>query len=104
MIHRRPESVLWLVATTVFSFGCDRGIHVSGTVRDRSGAPVEGVTVVLTAEGRAPHPAQSAHDGSYNNGIVGPTRAKLAFSKDGYKSVEVEITSERQELDVTLER
>ena len=85
---------------------CDPSLRVEGTVHDRQGSPLEGVTVILQSEGRGPHNTVTAKDGSFSVGIVGadPREARLVFQKDGYKTLEMPLGKEyANKMNVTLE-
>jgi len=96
--------VVFVLAVTI---ACDPTIRVEGTVHDRQGNPLEGVTVTLQSEGRGPHKTATAKDGSFGIGIVGadPRQTRLSFEKEGYKTVDLPLGgNDRASLQVTLER
>jgi len=90
--------------------GCDGYTAVHGRVRDESGAPIAGATVIFAPKGSA-HPKQvtSSLDGTYK---VGSTHAPfrhvpltLVVTKEGYKSVEKAFDSTREhqrQIDIVL--
>jgi hypothetical protein len=98
----------WVILSIVLAatIACDPSIRVEGTVHDRQGTPLEGVTVILQSEERGPHNTVTAKDGSFGIGIVGaePRQTKLLFQKDGYKSLEMPLGNEyASKMNVTLE-
>jgi len=82
---------------------CEPMLRVNGTVRDRSGHALDGVAVLLRAEGRGPHPATTDQEGVFHVSIVGAERAMISFSKDGYRPTEVEVKSKAPPLSIVLD-
>ena len=82
---------------------CEPMLRVSGTVHDRGGHALDGVAVLLRAEGRGPHPATTDKDGLFHVSIVGAERAMVSFAKDGYRRTEVAVNSKAPPLTIVLD-
>jgi len=82
---------------------CEPMLRVNGTVRDRGGRGLDGVAVLLRAEGRGPHPATTDNEGTFHVSIVGAEHALVSFSKDGYLPTEIEVKSKTPPLSIVLD-
>lgn len=96
--------VLAVVLGMAATAACEPMLRVNGTVRDRSGHALDGVAVLLRAEGRGPHLAKTDKDGVFHVSIVGAERAMVSFSKDGYRPTEVDVKSKTPPLSIVLDR
>jgi len=107
---RKCATVSFLAALQLLLVGCDGYTAVHGTIRDESGAPVAGATVVLTPKGSAyPKQVTSSSDGTY---MVGSTHAPLrhvpltlAVTKVWYRPVQRDFNSTREhqrQIDIVL--
>jgi hypothetical protein len=95
---------VWIALGLGFAISaCDPVLRLHGTVRDRTNAPVEGASIVLTATGRGPHRDLSAADGTFHITMVGATKANLAVSKPGYKATERAVKPSDRAIDIVLE-
>jgi hypothetical protein len=105
---RRKSILAGLGFVLLFALiACDRVLKVAGKVHDNNGTPLENVTVILQAAGRAPHKTLTTKDGSFTVGIVGadPDDTKLSFQLQGYETLEKGLGGQHSTvLDVTLER
>ena len=79
------------ILVIAFACGCEPVLRVRGTVLDRAGHPLDGVSVVLQAQDRGPHKELSDKEGTFHISIVGAERASVTFSKDGYRSTAVDV-------------
>lgn len=90
----------------LFAFlACDPVIKPAGTVRDRQGTPLAGVTVTLESEGRQPRSVATANDGSFRISMVGAdaARSHLTFHKDGFQNKVLQLAESSKPLDVVLQ-
>jgi|ERR1051326_3529240 hypothetical protein len=95
------------VIATLALIGCDGFTHINDIVKDRGGAPVPNVDVVLATGERSDH-ALSSSDGKFNVGMVhAPTNVKLTLSltRDGYAPYHKAFQSHDHltSLDITLQ-
>jgi hypothetical protein len=101
---------IFLGGLLLLCVGCDGYTAVHGTIRDESGAPVAGATVIFTPKGSAyPKQVTSSLDGTYK---VGSTHVPfrhlpltLVVTKEGYRSVEKAFNSTREhqrQIDIVL--
>ena len=102
--RNRIGLLLFNIAIAVAAMpACEPMLRVNGTVRDRSGHALNGVAVLLRAEGRGPHPATTDEEGAFHVSIVGAERAMLSFAKEGYLPAEVEVKGKAPPLSIVLD-
>lgn len=78
-------------------------LRVRGTVLDRAGHPLDDVSVVLQAEGRGLHKELTDKEGTFHISIVGPERANVTFSKEGYRATALDVKRDPPPLRIVLE-
>jgi Carboxypeptidase regulatory-like domain len=100
---RVPILILLIAASTLsgclcWFLPCDRRIHVSGTVVDAAGAPIEGAKVELFDDA-----VQTKRNGCFRfRGTLAVPGFRVTVSKPGYKTYREERRYDLYDLRVTL--
>jgi hypothetical protein len=104
--------IVFALLLAAFSSACEPVTRVRGTVRDKNGTPVADVVITMYSSSEGPDEKKKESEqktdpaGKFNFVSVTPgaKNVLLIFRKDGYVTVEKEITGNVQsDLDVVLE-
>jgi hypothetical protein len=109
----QKSSFLLLVFTILFLSACEAATRAAGSVKDKTGQQIAGVTVIMESNAseanggfRKESEQKTMPDGTYNFVTItgAATQARLTFSKEGYKTQQLVIkANEANVVDVVLE-
>jgi Carboxypeptidase regulatory-like domain len=106
-------SFIWLTFFIIVLSACESATQAGGQVKDTNGREIENVSVMMETNGNTSNgelkkkdEQMTKPDGTYNFvAITGSaTQIRLTFAKEGYKTRQVEITANKENVaDVILE-